>query len=73
LQLIGITLGSQERNSNQPLLHILVGYNSNEVQILGHQRKVDLLPITPVTDLIIASGEGVHYMLASQIKLLKIF
>jgi len=46
---------SGRRNSNQPLFHILVGY-SNEVKILVHKRKVDLLPITPVADLIIVSG-----------------
>jgi len=31
---------------------------SNEVKILGHKRKVDLLPITPVADLIIAPRSG---------------
>jgi len=31
-------------------------WSSNEVKILGHKRKVDLLPIRPVADLIIAHG-----------------
>jgi len=49
-----LIFATRMRNSNQLVFHILVGY-SPEVEILGHKRKVDLLPIRPVDDFIFAT------------------